>query len=361
MNTLIYFLVDGEWKNISAIFLQVIFSNWKIMELLSILSRMCIYCGDMRFDQNKNVVLMRMMEVKSRRKSHLLIWSIASMIVLIHFLLQSLRILQGSLILFCLYVVQAPHSLTTTKRWWSKMCTDCLNRYRFCHETLFAPYAMACVSYHLQFLPVEMMGNHNMAKELYTKAYNRALKFYSYQTNWNVYTTWSQSQTPTYLDVSRLFLSFSLTDLTIMKNGSLKVTKQSTPFTALDCIGKSNSFYLVFPSFAEIDSNHPKDMCPHYYFASKECHVAVFSNYYKEQVNKVFVKYLNATQKRWPIKTISGCLISWHIRPYNYLLSFFAMRWNTSWHISVVNGWKECKNMSWWNGRILLTLLVVFL
>ena len=127
MNTLIYFLVDGEWKNISAIFLQVIFSNWKIMELLSILSRMCIYCGDMRFDQNKNVVLMRMMEVKSRRKSHLLIWSIASMIVLIHLLLQSLRILQGSLILFCLYVVQAPHSLTTTKRWWNKMCTDCFN------------------------------------------------------------------------------------------------------------------------------------------------------------------------------------------------------------------------------------------
>ena len=48
----------------------------------------------------------------------------------------------------------------------------------------------------------------------------------------------------------------------------------------------------------EVDSKHlPKDMCSHCHFSSKECHIEVFAKYYKEGVNKVFLKFLRAITK----------------------------------------------------------------
>ena len=67
----------------------------------------------------------------------------------------------------------------------NEICSDCHQKSKFCHDSLFGPYALACVTYHLQFLPVELMGNHEEAKKIFRKAYNHVLKFNSFCMNNN--------------------------------------------------------------------------------------------------------------------------------------------------------------------------------
>ena len=65
----------------------------------------------------------------------------------------------------------------------NQICRDCCQKCKFCHDNLFGNYARACVTYYQQFAPVEMMGDHDIAKKIFRKAYNRAFKFYRFRMN----------------------------------------------------------------------------------------------------------------------------------------------------------------------------------
>ena len=62
---------------------------------------------------------------------------------------------------------------------------------------------------------------------------------------------------------------------------------------------KAKQFSCTKFDFADHDPKKlPKDICPHYCFSTKnkECHIQVFSEYCKVQVNKVFTKYAKAME-----------------------------------------------------------------
>ena len=180
----------------------------------------------------------------------------------------------------------------------NQICSDCHQKAKFCHGSLFGPYANAFVTYHMQFMPVKFMANHEEAKKMFRKAYNCALKFYSF----------------------RMTLECFTDQLELHEDWILRGMDTLDKLYPTELSWKAEEFVIVKMEFTNYHpSSLPKDICLHWRYSTKnkECHVQVFHAYCKERVNKVFSKFAKAMHPMM-IKKVYCIIYNGALHFYNY-------------------------------------------
>ena len=163
-----------------------------------------------------------------------------------------------------------------------------------------------------------MIGNHEMAKVIFRKAYNCALKFFSFRMNNNVYTmSEANYHLPRCLDHTLECFTDTLSNHEVWILRGMYTLNSLYP-TGLSW--KGEEFASTKSKYTDHDpKNLPKDICPHCCFSTKnkECHVHVFHEYCKARVKKVFRKYAKAMDLM-KVKKVNCIIHNSALHYYNY-------------------------------------------
>ena len=162
------------------------------------------------------------------------------------------------------------------------------------------------------------MGNHKEAKKIFRKAYNCALKFYSFQMNNN---KWQLPQVNYHLPrcVDHTIECFTDT-LEMHEDWILHGMDNLDSLHPIGLSWKAEEFFVAKSEFADWDPKTlPKDIYPYccYSTKNKKHYVYVFHPYCKEQVNKVFFKFAKAMHPVM-VKKVYCIIYNSVLHYYNY-------------------------------------------
>ena len=200
----------------------------------------------------------------------------------------------------------------------NQICRHCRQKCKFCHDRLFSDYARACVKYYQQFVPVELMGDHEMATKIFRKAYNRALKYYTFRMSKDVY---HLPESNFHLPRCMMHTLECITDK--MSDHEEWILRGHYTLDYLHPAGlclKAEEFVCTKSEYADHDpTNLPKDICPYCRFSTKnkECYAQLFSEYCKTRVKNVYLKYAKAMEPMM-VKKVYCTIFNGALHFYNF-------------------------------------------